>query len=192
MRAALLRRSRPIGGEEQLVAQAREFALSVPAAVRLQVCVSLDGALAYTYAWIEPAALGGEGVRGAPPARLEPIAEWTGVSAGEEARFHYVVATDVEPEWEEEFNQWYQVEHMPGLAAVPGSVHCARLRSLDGGPRYHSCYDLTSPQALERDEWRALRQSLWSARIRPNFRNTRRIMFRTLLDERRAIHGVCL
>src|SRR5438309_821986 len=72
------------------------------------------------------------------------------------------------------------------LAAVPGSVYCVRLRSLDGGPHYHSCYDLTSPQALERDEWLTVRNSFSSSRVRPHFLNTRRIMFRTLLDERRS------
>ena len=187
MRAAmLLRRPRPAGGEAQLVAEAREFALSLPVPVRLQVCLSLDGVHAYIYAWLDPVALNGDCTRPMRRVRLAPVAEWNGASAEEEARYHYVVATDVEPDWDEELNRWYDVEHMPGLAAVPGSVRCARLKSLDGGPQYHSCYDLTSPQALERDEWLAVRHSLWSARVRPHFKNTRRIMFRTLLDERRA------
>jgi hypothetical protein len=81
---------------------------------------------------------------------------------------------------------------MPGLAAVPGSVRCSRLRSLDGGPQYYSCYDLTSPRALERDEWAVVRHSPWSSRVRPHFRNTRRLMFRTLLDEERWIHKTLL
>jgi hypothetical protein len=190
MRAAfLLRRSSPRGGEERLIAEARCLAVSVPAPVRLQVCISLDGAHAYTYGWIEPAALNGDG---ACNMRLSPLTYWAGVSAGEEASYHYVVATDVEPEWEEEFNRWYDLEHMPSLAAVAGTVSCARLRNLDeDGPRYHSCYDLTSARALESRAWLAARNSLSSTRVRPHFINPRRIMFRTLLDERRPIHGVC-
>jgi hypothetical protein len=61
---------------------------------------------------------------------------------------------------------------------------CARLRSLDGTPRYHSCYDLVSPTVLERREWLAVRHTEWSSRVRPHFRNTVRVMFRTVLDER--------
>jgi hypothetical protein len=187
MRAALLMRRACVARSElQLIAEARELALSVPAPVRLQVCVSLDGASAYIYAWMGPSTLNGEHGESNSPTRLSPIAAWTGISAGAEARYHYVVATDVEPEWEEEFNNWYRAEHMPALAAVPGNAGCARLRSLDGGPRYYACYDLTTPRALESDEWVAARHSLWSARMRPHFVNPRRIMFRTLLDERRT------
>jgi hypothetical protein len=183
--AALLRLTPPPGGEEALLARARDFARTVGAPVRLQVCLSLEGAHAYIYGWMDPETLSGQ----AAGLRLSPLAEWSGASAGEEARYHYVVATDIEQEWEPEFNDWYRTEHMPGLAAVPGTVHCARLISQSGVPQYHACYDLVSPKALERDEWMAVRQTLWSTRVRPHFRNTRRIMFRTVLDERRAIHG---
>jgi hypothetical protein len=184
--ALLLRLSPNSGAEPQLLAQARELALGVPAPVRLQVCVSLDGARAYVYAWMEAGALPHERVEGSHPKRLELLSEWKGASYGGDAPFHYIVATDVEPGWENEFNEWYDIEHMPGLAAVPGTVRCARLKSLDGRPKYHACYDLLSPAAMERDEWLAIRHTPWASRVRPHFVNTRRIMFRTLLDERRA------
>ena len=67
-------------------------------------------------------------------ATLAPDAGWTrlhalttlaGASAGEPAGWHYVVETDVAPAHEDEFNAWYEQEHLPGLAAVPGAV-CAR------------------------------------------------------------------
>jgi hypothetical protein len=184
MRAAfLLRRAHRLGGDERLIEQARQFALSLPVPVRLQVCVSLDGALAYVYAWLNLQMLNGHRARAQ---RLAPLADWRGVSSGHDAPFHYVVATDVEPDWEAEFNRWYDVEHMPGLAAVPGMVHGARLRSLEGEPQYHACYDLTSPRTLDSDQWRRVRSSAWSARVRPHFANTRRLMFRTVLDERRS------
>lgn len=180
--ALLLRRSHPPAREDRIVAEARELAAAVKGPVRLQACVSLDGALAYLYAWTAPAAL--NGAAGEQLNRLAPIGEWRGASAGTAAPYHYVVATDVEPGWEAEFNDWYQAEHMPGLAAVPGSVHCARLRSVDARPHYHACYDLVSPRVMERREWLAVRHTAWASRVRPHFRNTRRIMFRTLLDER--------
>ncbi len=48
-----------------------------------------------------------------------------GASASLPAPYHYVVETDVLPEHEADFNRWYDGEHLPGLAAVPGTV--ARL-----------------------------------------------------------------
>src|SRR5687768_10462313 len=66
MRAAfLLRRARRAGSEEKLTEQARDFALSLPVPVRLQVCVSLDGTLAYIYAWINYQMLNGYRARSA-------------------------------------------------------------------------------------------------------------------------------
>ena len=181
--ALLLRRENPPAAEKALIAEARKFAAELPEAKRLQACMSLDGTLAYYYAWLSPGALGTlDG--SARPERLAPMGEWKGLSAGRRAPYHYVVETDVEPEWEAEFNRWYDVEHMPGLAAVPGNVHCVRLRSVDAPPRYRACYELESPQVLERPEWLAIRHTPWAGRVRPHFRNTRRTMFRSLLDER--------
>jgi len=162
--------------EAQVLAQARTLACAMRG--RMQACVALDRPLAYIYSW------GGQAPTHDGARRLSPIGEWRGASAGAAAPYHYVVATDVAPGWDEELNRWYEEEHMPGLAAVPGNVRCARLRSEDGAPRYHACYDLVSPQVLERPEWLAVRHTEWSSRVRPHFRNTVRIMFRTVLDDR--------
>jgi hypothetical protein len=179
MRSALLLvRTGAAAGEARAVADAKALARSMPDAQRLQVCIAVDRPLAYIYAWGDRLA-SHDGAK-----RLAPIAEWPGASAGAQAPYHYVVATDIEPGWEDELHTWYQDEHMPGLAAVPGNVQCARLRSIDGTPRYHACYDLVSPQVLERPEWLAIRHTEWSDRVRPHFRNTVRVMFRTVLDDR--------
>ena|SRR5689334_17201195 len=190
-RAALLvRQERPPKDNSRLIDEARAFALSLPTPVRLQVCVSLDRTHCFIYAWMEPAALGACTPADPQASRLQPLAEWQCASALEEAPYHYVVATDVEPQDEAEFNRWYDSEHMPGLAGVAGTVHCARLRTGDGSPRYHACYDLMSPDVLDSSEWLAARHTAWSTRVRPHFRNPRRIMFHTLLDERRlAVSG---
>ena len=195
-RAALLFRARPPFDQRSLVEQARNFALSLPAPVRLQICLSLDGARAFVYAWMEPAALDTCSAAGPRAARLEPLAEWDGASAAGQAPYHYVVTTDVAPENEADFNRWYDTEHMPGLAGVAGTVHCARLRSREGGQgearglRYHACYDLVAPAVLNSADWLALRRTAWASRVRRHFENPRRLMFRTVLDERRlAVSG---
>lgn len=112
---------------------------------------------------------------------LENAFSATGASSGTCAGFHYTVETDAADGWEEEIFRWYDTEHMPGLAAVPGCVLAQRFLNGDGGPHSHACYHLTDPKVLESEAWLAVRRSAWSDRVRPQFRNTRRTMFRTLL-----------
>jgi hypothetical protein len=112
--------------------------------------------------------------------RLESVFKSAGASAGAFAEFRYTVETDATMGWEEEIFRWYDTEHMPGLAAVPGCVLAQRFLNVDGGPHSHACYDLTDPKVLESEAWLAVGHSPWSDRVRPQFRNTRRTMFRTL------------
>ena len=112
--------------------------------------------------------------------RLESVFTATGASAGASAGFRYIVETDAADGWEEEIFRWYDTEHMPGLAAVPGCVRAQRFVNRDGGPRSHACYDLTDPNILQTAAWLAVRRTAWSDRVRPQFRNTRRTMFRSL------------
>lgn len=100
-----------------------------------------------------------------------------GASHGLVASFHYVVETDVLPEFEEDLNAWYAQEHLPGLAAVKGTVRASRYVVASGSPRYYACYDLESPDALDSPAWLAVRATAWSSRVRPAFRNARRTMF---------------
>ena len=111
--------------------------------------------------------------------RLQLLLEVAGASWGAEAPWHYVVATDVLGEHEADFNAWYDQEHLPGLAAVPGTVKAARYVVIEGGgPRFHACYDLADRSAFNSSAWLAVRATAWSSRIRPSFRNTRRRMYR--------------
>ena len=113
-------------------------------------------------------------------ARLTRMFEGPGASSGERAPFHYIVETDSADGWMDEIVRWYDTEHMPGLASVPGCVRAQRFISHDGGPLSLACYDLVTPDTLGCPPWLAIRYTAWSDRVRPNFRNTKRTMFRTL------------
>jgi hypothetical protein len=113
-------------------------------------------------------------------ARLTRMFEAPGASSGERAPFHYIVETDAADGWLDEMMRWYDTEHMPGLAAVPGNVRAQRYLNQDGGPRSLACYDLVTPDTLGSPPWLAVRHTAWSDRVRPNFRNTKRTMFSTL------------
>jgi hypothetical protein len=116
-------------------------------------------------------------IPGAAVSRLEPIIELPGAAASAPAPFHYVVETDVAPELETDFNRWYDREHLPGLASVPGTAHARRFRNGAGSPRYHACYDIVSLFIVGSLPWVAVRNTEWSQRVRRAFRNTRRTMF---------------
>ncbi|MFY9509959.1 MAG: hypothetical protein WAQ05_03165 [Rubrivivax sp.] len=105
-----------------------------------------------------------------------------GEAAGQPAPWRYIVETDVLPEFEAEFNAWYDDEHLAGLAAVPGTVMAARclVDSEDGSPRYLACYDLAALETFNSPAWLLVRGTPWSSRVRPAFRNTRRTMFERL------------
>ena len=115
-------------------------------------------------------------------AKLLPVFDRPGASRTVAAKFHYVVEMDVDPEHEADLNAWYDKEHMPGLAACPGTVRARRFRNPEGSPRYHSCYDLTRAETLESAPWLAVRGTAWSSRVRPNFRNLKKTMFERLFE----------
>lgn len=116
---------------------------------------------------------------GAAPVKLRCLRDLPGSSAGRDAPWHYVVATDVLAAAEHDFHAWYDEEHLPGLAAVAGTVRATRYQVIEGaGPRFHACYDLAEHSAFESPQWLAVRATPWSSRVRPAFVNTRRTMYR--------------
>ena len=115
-------------------------------------------------------------------AKLLPVFDRPGASRTVAAQFHYVVEMDVAPEHDADLNAWYDKEHMPGLAACPGTVRARRFRNPDGSPRYHSCYDLTRAETLTTPPWLAVRATAWSDRVRPTFRNLKKTMFKRLFE----------
>jgi hypothetical protein len=110
--------------------------------------------------------------------RLEQVFDAPGASAGEAALFHYVVEMDPEEGWMPELARWYDTEHMPGLAAVPGCVRASRFFNHGHGPLSLACYDLVREETLGSAPWLAVRATAWSDIARPHFMNTLRTMFR--------------
>ena len=59
-------------------------------------------------------------------------------------------ASDVESA----FNAWYDREHVPALAKVPGVLSARRFRSSGAGPKYVALYHLASPGVVDTPEWK--------------------------------------
>jgi hypothetical protein len=109
--------------------------------------------------------------------RLECVFDAPGHSRPETPIFPYIVEMDPEAGWMPEISRWYDIEHMPGLAAVPGCIRAMRMINHDHGPLSLACYDLVSTQTLGSPPWLAIRGTAWSDVVRPHFTNTKRTMF---------------
>jgi hypothetical protein len=88
-------------------------------------------------------------------------------------------AMSVAPEHEPEFNEWYDTEHIPALAAVPGTLCARRYRGAGAAAqRYLAVYHLASPDIPSSAAWKAAASSPWTERMRPHFRNHLRFVSR--------------
>jgi hypothetical protein len=73
----------------------------------------------------------------------------------------------------EEFNDWYDLEHVPERAAIAGFHNARRFVCVEGWPRYLALYDLEHVGVLQSPAYRAVagdRSSPWSKRILPRIR----------------------
>jgi hypothetical protein len=87
-------------------------------------------------------------------------------------------AMNIAPALETEFNEWYDKEHIPALAAVPGVLCARRFRGSSGNRSYVALYHLASPAVVESAEWKRARQSDWTSRLQPHFRDHLRLVLR--------------
>jgi hypothetical protein len=71
---------------------------------------------------------------------------------------------------EEEFNDWYDLEHFPQRRSMPGFESASRWVCVDGWPRWLAIYDLASGAVLQSDAYVAAsgpRSTPWSRRMLP-------------------------
>ena len=88
-------------------------------------------------------------------------------------------AMNVTAEAEEDFNAWYNEEHLPALGGVPGCLSARRYRSTEAGGgmhKYLAIYHLESPDVARSGAWKEAADTPWSARVRPHFRDRLRIL----------------
>jgi len=91
-------------------------------------------------------------------------------------------AMNVLPDVEQEFNAWFDDEHIPHLAAVPGVLAARRFKMAAGTHRYLVLYHLTSPEVQATQQWKQGGASPWTDRMKPHFlapeRNPLRLVMR--------------
>src|SRR5947208_16890281 len=63
------------------------------------------------------------------------------------------VTTEVDPEWDDDVNKWYDQEHVPELMGVPGFISARRYVVVDGSltsiPQTYLCiYEIANEQLV--------------------------------------------
>ena len=82
------------------------------------------------------------------------------------------------PQYETEFNAWYDTEHVPALSRVPGVLSARRFRAA-GGPKYVALYHLAAPDIVSGADWkRASESTPMPAHIRPHIADRLRLVCR--------------
>jgi hypothetical protein len=81
---------------------------------------------------------------------------------------------------EDEFNDWYDLEHLPQMRAVPGIDTAVRFVAVQGWPRYLAVYDRADFGVLRSVAYRSLTGSgftPWSRRILTRVKGWQRLTF---------------
>ena len=81
-----------------------------------------------------------------------------------------MVYSDVAAENDEEYNRWYNEEHIPERLSIPGVLNAARYEAVQGGPKYLACYELESANTWYSDAWQKWLNdpTEWSKRMSPS------------------------
>lgn len=93
---------------------------------------------------------------------------------------------------EEEFNDWYDYEHIPQMSALPGIIAASRWVCVDGWPRYLAIYDLDSIEVLSSEAYRHATGgnfTPWARRILGTVRGWRRVALAGLEAGAPITHG---
>jgi hypothetical protein len=91
-----------------------------------------------------------------------------------------VVAMTPAPAVETAFNAWYDTEHIPALARVPGVLSARRFRAAAGGPKYVALYHLASHDVVSGADWKGASESTpMPDHIRPQISDRLRLVCRS-------------
>jgi hypothetical protein len=77
----------------------------------------------------------------------------------------FLACGDVPAAHEEEFNRWYDIEHLPLLLQVPGVLGARRFRASSGSPRTIALYDLADERVPQHPDWQSALRTEWAQRI---------------------------
>jgi Domain of unknown function (DUF4286) len=80
----------------------------------------------------------------------------------------FMVYVDIDAQHVQEFNEWYNKEHLPELLSVPGILSAARYEAVKGGPQYLACYELESVAVMQTPAFTSRPRTLWGQKVSPS------------------------
>jgi hypothetical protein len=95
-----------------------------------------------------------------------------------EAAALLLAAMNVAAAAEDEFNEWYNKEHIPRLSQVPGCLAARRFCVSTGGQRYLALYHLRDPSIAGSRAWKAAAETPWTLKLRPHISDMLRLVLR--------------
>lgn len=81
------------------------------------------------------------------------------------AHAQFIAIGDAPREHEEEFNRWYDEEHLLLLSQVPGVLRARRFFDPNGKPRYVALYDLADESVPQHPGWQTATRTEWARKI---------------------------
>ena len=106
-----------------------------------------------------------------------------GSTPSPDAPWMYIVHTDIPDYIVDEYNAWYDQEHLPRCVGIPGVLRARRFASTgilgggSNGPRYLTAYELTGPDVWDSPAALQARKTPWTEKMRALFSNTRRALY---------------
>ena len=82
-----------------------------------------------------------------------------------------MVWCEVPGDVEDEFNRWYNEEHIEERLSIPGVLSAARYEAVVSGPKHLAVYELESAAVMESEEYLRVRSqpTEWSRRMSPEY-----------------------
>jgi len=80
---------------------------------------------------------------------------------------------DIPAHLEDDFNRWYNEEHIAERVGIPGFLDGRRYLAIDGAPKYLALYETVDAEVLKSDVYLDIlnHPTPWTQRIRPHFQN---------------------
>ena len=80
----------------------------------------------------------------------------------------FMVYVDIDAQHAQEFNEWYNKEHLSELLSVPGILSAARYEAVKGGPQYLACYELESVAVMQTPAFTNRPRTPWGQKVSPS------------------------
>jgi hypothetical protein len=120
-----------------------------------------------------------------PPAERPALRQWAmeqinpgSLVSPEHAAGVILVSMNVDPSREDEFNDWYNMEHIPHFNRLAGVITARRFRATAGDPRYVALYHVEDTGIYATPGWIAANETPWMLRMRRFQHDRTYFMFR--------------